>query len=943
MTHLRPPTRRHSDRTFGLRLIALVVAVNVFAIMLAGSALLQSHRNHRKSVETISQNLAQVLEQNISATIERIDGALHAVIDEIERQDRAGIADEAALNALLTRYAKRTPGIVGLRTADTGGRVNRIVGGDTSRPPQVSDRDYFVRLRDDSGAGLVISEPIFGRISNKWIVVVGRRFNHADGSFAGIVFAPVPLENLSRTFGRLDLGRHGAVALRNASLAVIARYPEILDGGTSAIGNKEVSPILREMVQQSPAGGTYYAQTAIDGIERTLSYRKLADYPLYIIVGLAADDYLQGWREELVRALALFGLFTPLTIAAALWVLRSWRDEEHALKHASEMSARLHAILGNTPIGLAIIDHERRIIEANDALAEIFGVDPASLPGSPTQVLYPSAAEFEALGGRAYPAICNGGTFSDTITMRSREGRTFWCKLTGRLVDAATPDLGYVWVFEDISEQIAATEALRASEERFRALVDGVRDYAIILLDPNGTVQTWNSGAEAIKGYNADEIVGQSFRKFYCDEDIAAGQPERALSQARLSGRVEAEGWRLRKDGSRFWASIVLTALHADDGSVRGFAKITRDITQRRETEAEIKRLVSYQQAILTNTPVGIAILDLKRTIIRANDAFCRIYGREGEQLAGRPASILYGDPRQSQDVEQRAYPLVIAGGTFSDDVLMCRRDGTHIWVRLIAHLVDESQPELGVVWAAEDISALKELNESLMRSNADLERFAYVASHDLRQPLRMISSYIGLIERRLRDRMDDELREFLGYAIDGAQRMDRMIVDMLDYSRIGRHAIDEQEVSLANALRRALDNLNGAIAEGCAEIEVTDPLPVVVGSASELERLFQNLIGNAIKFRAPDRPPHVAVRCSDQISEWIISVADNGIGIDPANHGRLFTLFSRLVSQQQYEGTGIGLAACRKIVEHHGGRIWVESPPDGGTIFLVALPKRKS
>ncbi|HLO77565.1 MAG TPA: ATP-binding protein, partial [Magnetospirillum sp.] len=205
------------------------------------------------------------------------------------------------------------------------------------------------------------------------------------------------------------------------------------------------------------------------------------------------------------------------------------------------------------------------------------------------------------------------------------------------------------------------------------------------------------------------------------------------------------------------------------------------------------------------------------------------------------------------------------------------------------------------------------------------------------------ISSYIGLIKRRLQAEDDAELHEFLGYAIDGAQRMDRMIIDMLDYSRIGRQSTPFQDVDLSQAVKQALSSLSAGIAESGAEIVVETPLPTVTGSASEIERLFQNLIGNAIKFRAQGRPPSVTINCRDGGNEWIISIADNGIGIDPAMHGRLFALFSRLVSQQQYEGTGIGLAACRKIAEHHGGRIWVESARDQGSVFHVALSKQRN
>lgn len=933
----------HCGKSFPSRLIALTVAVNLFAVVLAALALGNSYGHQRQTAETVSQNLAQVLEQSIAATIERADDALLAVAEEYRRQDRQGTRDDAAMLMLMERHNQRTPGIVGLRTADADGVVRHIVGGPRAGVAMIADRDYFTRLRPPGSGDPVISEPIFGRITNQWIIVLARRLEHADGRFAGVVFAPLALNYISQTFAALDLGPHGAVSLRDSTLTTIARYPDTLVTGESAIGSREASRELRDMVAGARNAGTFSTNAAIDNVPRTASYRRVADYPLYVVVGLAAEDYLEDWWAELARTTLLLTVFLGLSIWGARWMLRSWRDEERALERASQATTRLEAVLGSAPIGLAIVDQDRRIQEANAALAAIFGVDSDGLHGATTQALYASEEEFQALGARAYPTVRSGRTYSETISMCRRDGSRFWCKLNGRQVDPERPELGNVWIFEDITEQTATTQALRDSEERFRVLVDGVRDYAILRLDSGGVVRTWNQGARALKGYEADEIIGQPFTCFFPPEDVRDGVPERALEQARRLGRHEMEGWRLRKDGSRFWASTVLTVLHGNGGG--DFAEITRDITEQRRTAEEIRRLASYQKAILDNTPVGIAILSLERTIMQANPAFCAIYGREGEDLSGQPAAILYGDPDQSRDVKDRAYPLVTNGGTFADDVLMSRRDGGSVWVRLVAQLVDSDHPELGVVWTAQDISALKELNESLLRSNAELERFAYVASHDLRQPLRMISSYMGLVERRLKKdgQLDDEMREFLGYAVDGAQRMDRMIIDMLDYSRIGRQSSPMEELPLQAPLDRALGNLAAAITESGAEIAIPAPLPQVVGSASELERLFQNLIGNAIKFRAEGRPPRVGIRCEENPADWTISVTDNGIGIDPAQSDRLFALFSRLVSPQQYEGTGIGLAACRKIAEHHGGRIWVEPAAGGGSVFRVTLARRRT
>ena len=233
--------------------------------------------------------------------------------------------------------------------------------------------------------------------------------------------------------------------------------------------------------------------------------------------------------------------------------------------------------------------------------------------------------------------------------------------------------------------------------------------------------------------------------------------------------------------------------------------------------------------------------------------------------------------------------------------------------------------------------SELERDAQLLTQKNQELEQFSYVASHDLRQPLRMISSYLGLIERRLGPDLGGEIKDFLDFAVGGARRMDRLILDLLEYSRTGK-STQRVPVSLGQAVADARANLTVAMREADAEIIVADDLPTVSGDPTDLTRLFQNLIGNAVKYRAPDRRPRVVISCRRLDGEWLVSVMDNGIGIAEEDRERAFAIFQRLVPQEAYEGTGIGLAVCKKIVEHHGGRIWIESAPDGGSIFNVTI-----
>lgn len=253
--------------------------------------------------------------------------------------------------------------------------------------------------------------------------------------------------------------------------------------------------------------------------------------------------------------------------------------------------------------------------------------------------------------------------------------------------------------------------------------------------------------------------------------------------------------------------------------------------------------------------------------------------------------------------------------------------DGDKEFLRLLAR------------WIA---SVLEEeaIRRELARSNIELEQFAYVASHDLRQPLRQISSYVSLLERRYSDKLDAEAHEFIAFARDGAARMDRLIADLLEFSRIGRNAKPVAPVQLTETVNEAITNLSASISETNGRVEVTNPLPMVSGNALDLTRLFQNLIGNAIKYRKLDSPPEVTISSEAKAVSHVITVSDNGIGIEPEYFSTIFGVFKRLHTAETYEGSGIGLAICKKIIDQHNGRIWVDSQPGKGTSFHVELPR---
>ena len=418
-------------------------------------------------------------------------------------------------------------------------------------------------------------------------------------------------------------------------------------------------------------------------------------------------------------------------------------------------------------------------------------------------------------------------------------------------------------------------------------------------------------------------------------EDLAARRPFRDFKCGHIdpAGRVH-------------WVKVSGIPRFSPDGVFEGYYGSGADITASVES--------AYRLALLTRAveqcPASIVITGLDGRIEYVNQKFVEVTGYSHEEVIGQNPRLLNSGSNPPGTFEAM-WQALSSGLQWEGELINRRKDGALYWeyasIQPISGLNGEVTNYLAI---KSDITAqrrneahLAALVEELRHSNEDLEQFAYVASHDLRQPLRMISAYLTLLEKRLGPELEAETRQFLGFAVDGARRLDRMIVDLLHYSRIGRMASPMVPVALDEVLHDSLRHLEVVVSETGGVVTLAEDLPLCIGDRSELVRLFQNLIGNALTYVRPGIAPRISVSCRDQGEEWVIAVTDNGTGIAPGDLSRVFGIFQRLVSREDVEGTGIGLAICRKIAEHHRGRIWVESELDVGSTFLVALPKASS
>jgi PAS domain S-box-containing protein len=365
------------------------------------------------------------------------------------------------------------------------------------------------------------------------------------------------------------------------------------------------------------------------------------------------------------------------------------------------------------------------------------------------------------------------------------------------------------------------------------------------------------------------------------------------------------------------------------------------DITERKRAEQALAESESRFREIFNTVSDAIFIHDAETgRIVDVNRRMCEMYGITREEaFACGPDDLSAGVPPYSsaEAIEKIHLARIVGPQTF--DWLARARDGHLFWVEVSLQfaLIGSQQRILAVV---RDITERREFMEELKRSNTDLEQFSYAVSHDMRQPLRMISSYLQLLELKLAGQLDGEKRDYFNFAIEGAKRIDQMLVELLEYSRIGRIGEPQAWVESRAVLDEALKFLQPALAEARADLNITGDWPNIFARHDEILRLFQNLIGNAAKFRVAGRIPEITVTSVVVKNEWHLCVADNGVGIATDQIKRLFQVFHRLQSREAYEGTGIGLALCRKIAEHHKGRIWAESAGEGqGSKFYVVLP----
>jgi PAS domain S-box-containing protein len=509
-------------------------------------------------------------------------------------------------------------------------------------------------------------------------------------------------------------------------------------------------------------------------------------------------------------------------------------------------------------------------------------------------------------------------------------------------------------------------EELRQSEERFRLLVESVRDYAIFMLDPDGVVLTWNAGAERFKGYRAVEIIGQHFSRFYPPEALARGLPEQELQVASKTGVFEDEGWRVRKDGSLFWANVVITAMRDAQGELVGYAKITRDLTQRRAHEEDLRRSEERFRLLIEGVKdCAIFMLDANGRIVTWNVGAERIKGYGASDIIGQHFSVFY--PQEARDSGWPEHELQVAAekGSFVDTGWRVRKDGTTFWANVtITALRDDTGRLLGYAKLTRDLTETKRVEAIEMANQQreemlDAERSARMAaqratrikdeflatlSHELRTPLSAILGWTQLLLRGESPKGPDEQKRAIEVIDRNARAQVQLIDDLLDMSRImtGKLRLELRQISFASVVEAAVDSAKPSADAKAIRLKAIlgAGQDIVSADGARMQQVVWNLLTNAIKFTP--KGGQVQVLLQRVNSHLELNVSDTGIGIPPSYLPNVFDRFSQKDSSttRTFGGLGLGLAICKQLVELHGGSIRAASQGEGkGATFSVQLP----
>jgi PAS domain S-box-containing protein len=644
-------------------------------------------------------------------------------------------------------------------------------------------------------------------------------------------------------------------------------------------------------------------------------------------------------------------MLSPLESAEGILVTAAIRDisvRREAEEHLARMESRYRGLLEAAPDAMVVVNQGGEIVLLNVQAEKQFGYRRDELLGQEVKNIIPKGFAERLIADRtrsAADALAQKIGTGIELTARRKDGSEFPIEIMLSPLESAEGTL-VTAAIRDISVRKEAEQHLAQMEGRYRGLLEAAPD-AMVVVNQGGEIVLLNVRAERQFGYRRDELLGQQVKNIipegFAERLIADDLRSAADALAQQIGTgIELMG--RRKFGSEFPIEIMLSPLESAEGILVTAA--IRDISVRKEAEQHLAQMEGRYRGLLEAAPDAMVVVNQGGEIVLLNVQAEKQFGYRRDELLGQMVKNIipegFAERLVADALRSTEDALAQQIGT-GIELTALRKDGSEFPIELMLSPLESAEGIL-VTAAIRDITMRREAEahllekvEELNRSNVELGQFAYIASHDLQEPLRMVASYTQLLSRRYRGKLDADADEFIAFAVDGASRMQRLIQDLLTYSRVGTKGQELLDTSSEEAFGQALMNLRGAI-EASGALVTHDPLPSVMADEMQLTQLFQNLVGNAIKYQSPGIP-HVHVSAAKYgAKKWTFSVQDDGLGIDSQYFDKIFGMFQRLHKREEFAGTGIGLAICKKIVERHGGIISVESQVGQGSKFSFAL-----
>ncbi len=872
-------------------LIAGLVGANILVYALSGYSLYQSRQQYELRAQAQTQNVASALDQNVSASIQKLDLALHTVADELERQLAGKGIDDLVMKGILARQEARLPEVDAMRACDAAGLV--IAGTGISRKDKFSwaDRAFFAYHRDHAEGLLHVSKPLMGRINQRYVIAVSRRFNHPDGRFAGVVSAPIPLAHFGQLLSGFDLGAHGTMNLRSSDLSLIARHPPLPNQAAGQVGNTAVSPKGRQLLESGVQTATYRTPTSSDGFERIFTFRRLRHAPMFVIAGVAAEDYLAGWWVDVYQTTAMalgFLLLSGFSGMALLRLLNQAQAREYKLsqsleagRHQGENLRRLNEIAALSHLPLA--EQLQQALALSASLFDLeFGIV-SQVRGDTYHVVSQVSPPGTLHNGQEFPfgaTYCAITLAANDVLAISHMGESphasHPCYQAFKLeayigaplqvdgtpfgtVNFSSPhpyqrefsdsDKEFLallarWV-SSAMERDQAQQQLAASQRQLRSIIE-TEPECVKVLAPDGSLLQMNSAGlnmleadslEQIQGKNIVHILLPAYREAFkaLGERVNRGE----------SGTLEFEIIGLK--GGHHWLETHAVPMRDGDGRITGLLGVTRDISEKKAALLELEAHRHHLEDLVT---------------VRTSE-------------------------------------LVLA----------------------------------------------KEAAEA-----ANVAKSAFLAnmSHEIRTPLNAITGMAHLIRRSGVTAQQGERLDKINTA---GQHLLEIINAVLDLSKIeaGKFLLEETPVNLGSITSNVASILHERIqAKGLGLMIESPLLPAnLLGDPTRLQQALLNFATNAVKFTDAGL---ITLRVlpqteTDSSVELRFEVQDTGIGIAPEHLGKLFSAFEQADNSttRQYGGTGLGLAITRKLAQLMGGDAGVTSSPGTGSTFWFTAQLRKN